>query len=122
MNMYEKLINTVSGKRCAILGLGVSNLPLARLLLSFDGGVKLTVYDKKTPEELGDEAMALVDMVGGQVLDIMSEERELSEQEVIHIQSRKTGALINAACVTGSDVQDSLCRHWLPHIRLRELL
>jgi len=40
-------------------------------------------------------------MVGGQVLDIMSEERTLTEQEVIDIQSRKTGALINAACVLG---------------------
>ena len=40
-------------------------------------------------------------MVGGQVLDILSEERELNEQEVIDIQSRKTGALINAACVLG---------------------
>jgi geranylgeranyl diphosphate synthase type II len=40
-------------------------------------------------------------MVGGQVLDIMSEQRKLSEQEVIDIQSRKTGALINAACVLG---------------------
>jgi geranylgeranyl diphosphate synthase type II len=40
-------------------------------------------------------------MVGGQVLDIRSEIRELSEQEVIDIQSRKTGALINAACVLG---------------------
>ena len=40
-------------------------------------------------------------MVGGQVLDIMSESRELTEQEVIDIQSRKTGALINDACVLG---------------------
>jgi geranylgeranyl diphosphate synthase type II len=40
-------------------------------------------------------------MVGGQVLDIRSETRELTEQEVIDIQSRKTGALINAACVLG---------------------
>ena len=40
-------------------------------------------------------------MVGGQVLDIQSETRELSEQEVIDIQSRKTGGLINAACVLG---------------------
>ena len=40
-------------------------------------------------------------MVGGQVLDIMSEQRELNEQEVIDIQSRKTGALINAGCVLG---------------------
>ena len=41
-------------------------------------------------------------MVGGQVLDIMSETRELTVQEVIDIQSRKTGALINAACVLGA--------------------
>ncbi len=40
-------------------------------------------------------------MVGGQVLDIMSEERVLTEQEVLDIQSRKTGGLINAACVLG---------------------
>ena len=40
-------------------------------------------------------------MVGGQVLDIMSEERQISEKEIIDIQSRKTGALINAACVLG---------------------
>ncbi len=40
-------------------------------------------------------------MVGGQVLDIRAETRELTEQEVIDIQSRKTGALINAACVLG---------------------
>ena len=40
-------------------------------------------------------------MVGGQVLDIMSEERLCTEQEVLDIQSRKTGALINAACVLG---------------------
>lgn len=40
-------------------------------------------------------------MVGGQVLDISSEERLLSEDEVLAIQTRKTGALINAACVLG---------------------
>lgn len=40
-------------------------------------------------------------MVGGQVLDISSEERILTEDEVLAIQSRKTGALINAACVLG---------------------
>lgn len=40
-------------------------------------------------------------MVGGQALDIMSEERILSEEEVLAIQSRKTGALIHAACTLG---------------------
>ena len=41
-------------------------------------------------------------MVGGQVLDIMSEERVLTEQEVLDIQTRKTGKLISAACATGA--------------------
>ena len=40
-------------------------------------------------------------MVGGQVLDMQSEERECTAQEVIDIQSRKTGALIRAACMLG---------------------
>lgn len=40
-------------------------------------------------------------MVGGQVLDIQSENRVCNEREVLDIQSRKTGALINAACVLG---------------------
>ena len=49
---------------------------------------------------LGQNAGSL-GMVGGQVLDINSEERSLTEQEVLDIQTRKTGALINAACVLG---------------------
>ena len=40
-------------------------------------------------------------MVGGQVLDMQSETRECTKQEVIDIQSRKTGALIRAACILG---------------------
>lgn len=40
-------------------------------------------------------------MVGGQVLDMLSEQRQCTEQEVWDIQSRKTGALIRAACMLG---------------------
>ena len=40
-------------------------------------------------------------MVGGQVLDIASEERECTPEEVYAIQTRKTGALISAACRLG---------------------
>jgi len=40
-------------------------------------------------------------MVGGQVLDMQSEERQCTAQEVIDIQSRKTGALIRSACILG---------------------
>lgn len=40
-------------------------------------------------------------MVGGQVLDILSQERECTEEEILDIQRRKTGGLINGACVLG---------------------
>lgn len=40
-------------------------------------------------------------MVGGQVLDMQSETRQCTQQEVLDIQNRKTGALIKAACVLG---------------------
>jgi len=48
------------------------------------------------------ECAGSLGMVGGQVLDIMSEQRELNEQEVLDIQSRKTGCLIRAACALGA--------------------
>lgn len=47
------------------------------------------------------ECAGSLGMVGGQVLDIQSEHRDCTEDDVIAIQSRKTGALINAACVLG---------------------
>ena len=40
-------------------------------------------------------------MVGGQVLDMEAEQRTCTETEVYAIQSRKTGALISAACQLG---------------------
>ena len=47
------------------------------------------------------ESAGSLGMVGGQVLDILAEERECTEEDVLAIQDRKTGALINAACVLG---------------------
>lgn len=51
-------------------------------------------------ELLADCAGAL-GMVGGQVLDMDSEQRQCTQQEVLDVQSRKTGALIRAACILG---------------------
>ena len=48
------------------------------------------------------ECAGSLGMVGGQLLDLKSEERILSEREVLDIQSRKTGALIRAACAMGA--------------------
>ena len=63
-------------------------------------------------------------MVGGQVLDMMSESRQCTEQEVIDIQSRKTGALIKAACQLGvlagqgSDMQMDAAAQFAEHLGL----
>ena len=63
-------------------------------------------------------------MVGGQELDMESEERALTEQEVLDIQSRKTGCLIRAACemgvlcAGGSDAQRSAARSYADGIGL----
>ena len=56
---FENLKNTIENKRCAVLGLGVSNLPLVKLLLGLTEPELLTVYDKKSVAQLGDEAEEL---------------------------------------------------------------
>jgi len=48
------------------------------------------------------ECAGSLGMVGGQVLDIMAEERQCTVQEVLDIQNRKTGRLISAACALGA--------------------
>lgn len=62
---------------------------------SFDADTKILAVEilSNCAGELG--------MVGGQVLDMKSESRLCTEQEVFDIQSRKTGALIRAACGLG---------------------
>lgn len=51
--------------------------------------------------EVLSECAGELGMVGGQVLDMQSEERKCTEQEVLDIQTRKTGALIRASCILG---------------------
>ncbi len=51
--------------------------------------------------EILSECAGEMGMVGGQMLDMMSEKRQCTKQEVLDIQSRKTGALIRAACILG---------------------
>ena len=61
--------------------------------LSADAKLRAVSYLSRCAGETG--------MVGGQVLDILAEQRECTEQEILNIQNRKTGALIKAACVLG---------------------
>jgi len=66
--MKIEKMDDLRGVRCDILGLGISNLPLAHLLC--DVGAIVTVYDAKSEEVLGEDAAQLkargVCMVCGQ--------------------------------------------------------
>lgn len=66
---------------------------IARAKLSADTRIRAVEVLASCAGELG--------MVGGQILDIQSEQRQCTKQEVVDIQIRKTGALIRAACVLG---------------------
>lgn len=47
-------------------------------------------------------------MIGGQVIDIQNEGKNMSLEELIHMHSKKTGALIEAACAIGGIVADRI--------------
>ena len=67
-----------------------------------------TILRSELPDKAkADCALILADavgadgMCGGQFLDMLGEGREVSERELIEINSRKTGALLTAACRMG---------------------
>ena len=55
---HGEFLNQIHGLTCAVLGFGVSNRPLVRFLLEL-GAKRITVHDKKSIEELGEEAETL---------------------------------------------------------------
>ncbi len=57
---FETYFENLKGKRIAVLGLGVSNRPLVRLLLSF--GCDVTGCDRTAREKLDDEVLELEKM------------------------------------------------------------
>ncbi len=61
ISAFEKYFTSLKGKKIAVLGLGVSNQPLARLLLSF--GCDVTGCDR-TPREKVDEAVLELEKMG----------------------------------------------------------
>lgn len=55
-----QLLEKIKESKCAVLGFGVSNRPLLTFLLEL-GTKDITVHDKKSVDELGDEAKRLVE-------------------------------------------------------------
>jgi len=57
MDAFESYFQSLKGKKIAVLGLGVSNRPLVRLLLEF--GCDVVGCDKTPREKLDDEVLVL---------------------------------------------------------------
>ena len=58
----DEYIDSLRGSRVAVVGIGVSNRPLLRLLLGH--GVDVTARDKRTREKLGEEEAASLESLG----------------------------------------------------------
>lgn len=56
---FELLKKRLYNKKCAVLGIGVSNLPLVNLLIKLGCCSKIVIYDKKGISELSEEAQKL---------------------------------------------------------------
>ena len=61
----ESYLNSLTGKRIAVMGIGVSNRPLIRLLL--DKGLDVTAWDR-FPREKADEETLLLERLGAKLL------------------------------------------------------
>ena len=71
----EKFKEYIKGKKVSVIGIGISNRPLIKYLVSL--GAVVTAYDKKTKEMLGDiaqelESMGVVLSLGDNYLDNLS--------------------------------------------------
>ena len=49
---FKEFKDFIKNKNVAVVGIGVSNIPLINFLLKL--GAKVTAFDRKTKEELGD--------------------------------------------------------------------
>ena len=77
MTALEKYLESIQGKRIAVIGAGVSNTPLIALLR--EAGLPVTVHDKKEADALGTRytelaALGVSFSLGEDYLDYLSED------------------------------------------------
>ena len=77
MSKFESFKKYVNGKEITVVGIGISNLPLIKLLS--DCGAKVTACDKRTEEELSETVSELTAIgvklsLGENYLDNLSRE------------------------------------------------
>lgn len=75
----QDYVQSIQNKKIAVIGAGVSNMPLIRLLL--DGGCRVAVCDKRTREEMGADGDELE--AAGAVLKLGEDYLEGLDQDII---------------------------------------
>lgn len=97
----RKTTHIVYGEDMAILaGDGLLNFAYETAIKAFDFGTDPVVI-ARAMKVLADKA-GMNGMVGGQVVDVESEGKNLSEEVLIYIYEKKTAALLEAAMVIGA--------------------
>ena len=101
-NQFSKFLKSVRGKKCTVIGMGVSNIPLIRLLL--ENGAEVTACDKKEEHD-----PAVVSEFGNKGAKLIFGEKylsDISDSEIIFktpgmrydipelIKAEKAGAFI----------------------------
>lgn len=102
----QEYLNSLQNKRVAVIGMGVSNTPLIRLLLK--NGIAVTACDKRSREDLGELAAELEK--GGAKLQLGVDYLEGLDQDVIFRTPgmRPDVPQLNAAREKGSKITSEM--------------
>ena len=103
MTALEQYLGGLLDKKVGVIGAGVSNMPLIRMLRA--AGVRVTVHDKKEPTELGDGYATLatlgVDFVlGAHYLDALDEDVIFRTPGLLPIDEHLISAREHGAVIT----------------------
>ena len=94
----------VFGENIAVLA--GDNLLNEAMILMMDYSIKNGMNALKAAYEIASSAGA-EGMIGGQVVDVTSEGKRISKDELEYMHSKKTGAIIRAAVVSGAILADA---------------
>lgn len=90
---YPEAIALLAGDALSVLPFEIIADSAEKGVISYETAVRATQVLSK--------AIGIEGMIGGQVIDMLSENSDISEEILAELQRKKTGALISAACEMG---------------------
>ncbi len=90
---YPEAIALLAGDALSVLPFEIISQNAKNGIISYETAAKLTYALS--------HAIGIEGMIGGQVIDMLSENTQISEETLYELQKNKTGALISAACEMG---------------------